>query len=81
MVQSFPKYLFMAIDQHFDILRHLLPFKHIEVVRGPLQVVSYWESRVAILIDTSLQKVHIFGFTDDDESEGEQYLGETTCGT
>ena len=60
------------IDQHFDILRHLLSFKPIEVVRGPLQVVSYWESRVAILIDTSLQIVHIFGFTDDDESEGEQ---------
>ena len=80
MVQSFRRgYLFMAIDKHFDILRHLLPFKHIEVVRGPLQVVSYWESRVAILIDTSLQKVHILGFiTDDDESEA---VGETTCGT
>ena len=61
MVQSFRRrYLFMAIDQHFDILRHLLPFKHIEVVRGPLQVVSYWESRVAILIDTSLQKSAYF---------------------
>ena len=50
----------MAIDQHFDILRHLLPFKHIEVVREPPQVVSYWKSRVAILIDTSLQKRQIF---------------------
>ena len=61
MVQSFRRrYLFMAIDQNFDTLRHLLPFKHIEVVREPLQVVSYWESRVAILIDTSLQKSTYF---------------------
>ena len=67
------RYLFMAIDQHLISCDTCCPLNPLT-----LQVVSYWESSVAVLIDTSLQKVHIFGFTDDDESEA---VGETTCGT